>query len=612
MANQIEKLLKKAKNLSRGPGCYLMKKSDGQVVYVGKAKNLRSRVVSYFNASVKEPKTEILVKHIHDFDFMVTANETEAFILENNLIKRYRPKYNIRLKDDKSYPYVMVDTSEPYPRLQYVRRAERKDGIVLFGPFVTGSNLSQVIRILSKSFGLRDCSLNEFRSRKNPCILYQMKQCLAPCIGLVDEDEYKKNIDLALDVFKGGGEKSLNVLRKKMFESSENEEFERAAGIRDQINVLEGFLGVSRQKNVELSGKEKDLDVVSCYSGDTEIDISVYMIRNGLLLGNRNYHFSRLFIQDEHESVEEGILSFLFQYYEKFREEIPKTIILSFDKEKLAMFQKALSDEFVEVVVRSPGRKFDSLAKLVKGQAIENQKLRISNSDDLYQGLQKLKELLGLWETPRLLECFDVAIWQGTSPTASQIVFHDGRPDKTLYRHYQLQTRPEGNNDFAMMKELMKRRIKHGDLPDVFVVDGGMGQVNQFLAVLKDEKIEIPVVGIAKARAKSKTEERLIIPGRSNPWPLSKNRGMMNILVRMRNEAHRFSRRLHHKHEKNRVMASWFDDIHGIGKVTRERILKKLDRKIEDLSQMGVVELCDLFDIREELACRILEKLRDQ
>ncbi|RLA60122.1 MAG: hypothetical protein DRQ89_13230 [Epsilonproteobacteria bacterium] len=601
----ISELLKKAKSLPKKPGCYLMKNTQGNVIYVGKALDLRSRVSSYFNKSSKTIKTEILVGHIRDFDFMLVDNDTEAFVLENNLIKKYSPKYNIRLRDDKTYPYVLVDSNEPYPRLHYVRKFKRGKGKEFFGPFVHGSNISEVLRFLQKVFGLRDCSLSEFKKRKEPCLLYQMGHCSAPCVGGIDPDVYNKNLEFALNFLKGKGAKSLKVLEKRMHTFAAEENFERAALVRDSIEILKVFAENSLQKNAELKGKQQDVDIIATHQGDIETDISIFMVRNGILLGNKDFHFPTIDITSD---LEDEILGFLFQYYSTTGDTLPENIILPFKKSRLELFEAALNslDRF-SLTVKGPGRKFKSLIELTKNHAIEHQRMRLTSQESLFIGLNKLKELLSLKERPIKLECYDVAIWQGKSPTASQIVFIEGKADKKQYRYYTLKELPEGNNDFAMMREVLRRRLKYGLLPDVFIVDGGKGQVSVFSEVLKEFKLDIPVVGIAKAKSlkSKKTEERLIIPGRLNPYLLLKNRSLFKIIVGMRDEAHRFSRKLHHKHEKKRTFHTWLDDVKGVGPKTREKCLKRLDKNLDELREMGLEELRSYFDINQKIAANI-------
>ncbi|OUR98652.1 excinuclease ABC subunit C [Halobacteriovorax marinus] len=615
------KLLDKAKTLPNKAGCYLMKKISlhGEVVlYVGKAKNLRVRVSSYFNNSAKGPKTEILVSHINDFDFIITETDAEAFVLENNLIKKFSPKYNIRLKDDKSYPYVVVNFSEDFPRLVYERRPKRNKNIEVFGPFVVGSNISEILKVLTKSFKLRDCTLRDFNSRKEPCLLYQMKQCTAPCVSYIAKADYDKDLLLALSFFRGRGRKGIADLERRMHELAHNEQYESAAMMRDNIQLLNEFLNFSKQTNAEIKDDQKDIDVVAFHVGDIEIEISVYMMRKGVLLGHKNFHFPKVDCNDE---IPSEVAQFLFQYYTTTFDSAPQKIITPFSSELNQIMSEAfLEGHKLKIKCLAPGKKFESLMRLTADHAYEQQRVRILNEDSVYVGLNKLKDLLSLRERPVVLECYDIAVFQGKSPTAARIVFHDGKPDKKSYRHYHLQERPEGNNDFAMMKEVIERRIQRGNMPDVFIVDGGIGQVNMFVNALKDFDLTTPVVGIAKSKVDkkrstfkssevSRTEERLIIPGRSNPYFLSKCKSLFRIVVQMRDEAHRFSRRLHHKEEKKKLITSWIDLVEGVGPKTREKMLAVIDKSIAELKMMDALEIERYFSVRSKIAKAIVKTL---
>lgn len=615
-----QELWEKAKTLPQKPGCYLMKRFRGEteeILYVGKAKNLKNRVSSYFNGSAKSAKTEILVGHINDFDFIITDNEAEAFVLENNLIKKHAPKYNIRLKDDKSYPYIQIDFNEPFARPQYTRRPRRGKNQKLYGPFTTGSNISQVLRILIKSFGLRDCSLSEFKRRKRPCLLYQMKQCSAPCVDYISQVDYDKDLSNISSFFEGRTDVVFEELEARMLLAAEREEFEHAAIIRDSITTLKEFTEQSFSQNVETE-TERNVDVMAYHIGEFEIDISVYMMRAGVLLGHKNYHFQK---GDNEAESEELFLNFIYQYYTQSAESLPDNVVLKLKKKSFDLINEAFKNtDDMKLNAVKPLGMTNKLYQLTEDHAKEHQRFRHINQDSVWVGLNKLKELLGTKEVPKLLECYDIAIWQGQSPTASQIVFDEGKPDKKYYRYYHLEEREEGNNDFAMMKEVLTRRLKKGRLPDVFVVDGGKGQVNSFLAVLQDFGLEeIPVVGIAKERSGkaqsfkdsevAKSEERLIIPNRLNPYILKRCPSLMRILVQMRDEAHRFSRKLHHKKEHKRVLGSWFEDIEGIGKVTLEKIRLNLDVSLEEMKKLTIDELSSKFDISSEIALKIKEKL---
>jgi excinuclease ABC subunit C len=467
-----------------------------------------------------------------------------------------------------------------------------------------------IMRVLTKSFGLRDCSLTEFRSRKTACLLHQMKQCSAPCVGLIDDKKYEEELNLVLGFFQGPikAKRTIQKLQEKMVSYAESEEFEMAAIIRDHVQLLQEFLDKSLDQKVESLNAEKNIDVWSYWNGQEEVDITVYMIRSGMLLGQKNFHFVKGEIIQE---VDEEILSKIVQYYADPQEINPEMVVMDFEEDEIISFTEALKTFGVQKVL-GLSKKYYPLVEMARKHAEETQRVRIANMDSVFMGLNKLKELLNLRERPRMLECYDVAIWQGQSPTASQIVFEEGKPDKRKYRYYHLETRPEGNNDFAMMREVISRRADNGDLPDVFVIDGGVAQVNTVTAVLQELKLEVPVVGIAKskdltsgdyaAKEVSRSEERLIIPGRSNPYILSKCPPLFKIIVTMRDEAHRFSRKLHHKAESKRVLSTWLDEVKGLGEEAKKKILTQLSMTQEELRDYSVNDLMNYFGIKSPQA----------
>ncbi len=587
-----------------------MKDKNGRVIYVGKAKKLKSRVISYFNKSAKGLKTEYMVGHVENFDFIITRSDAESFVLENNLIKEHAPKYNIRLRDDRSYPYVQVNWNEPFPRLEYIRRPKKAKGKEFFGPYPTGSNISMIMRVLTKSFGLRDCSLSEYKSRKTPCLLYQMHQCSAPCVGLIDEKTYEELLNTAMGFFQGPikAKRAIHFLEEKMNQYADNEEFEMAAIIRDHILLLQEFLQNSYDQKVESLQTDKNIDVWSYCNGSEEVDISVYMIRSGLLLGHKNFNFVKGELIEE---IDEEILSKIVQYYADPEEITPQIVVLDFEESEMSAMTEALKTFGVDKVL-GLSKKYQPLIEMSRKHAEETQRVRMANLDSVFIGLNKLKDLLGLKERPRILECYDVAIWQGKSPTASQIVFEEGKADKAKYRYYHLEELPEGNNDFAMMREVISRRIGHGNLPDVLVIDGGVAQVNTVTAVLEELKVSLPVVGIAKSKDLTtgnlratevvKSEERLVIPGRLNPYILTKCPSLFKIIVSMRDEAHRFSRKLHHKAESKRVLATWVDEVKGLGEEGKKKVLANLSMTQKELKEYSVNDLMNYFGLKSPQA----------
>lgn len=612
-----DELLLKANTLPQEPGCYLMRDKDGIVIYVGKAKRLKARVTSYFNNSAKSSKTESLVSHIVNFDFFITNSEVESLVLENNLIKEHWPKYNIRLRDDKGYPYVQVNWNEPAPRLEYARKPRKGKNIELYGPFPTGSNIGYIIRVLTKTFGFRDCTLKEFKSRKTPCLLYQMHQCTAPCVKIISPEKYNEQLKFALGFFQGKTKatKVIEYLKSKMQDYAEKEEFERASIMRDNVNILKEFLEKSFEQKVEFLNHEKNIDVWSFFSGETEVDMSVYMVRSGMLIGNKTFNFA---IEDLMNDLSEEVVSKILQYYATSEDLSPEQVVIDFPEKEVSELSAAFNAFGIKQVFGKV-KKYQPLLTMTQKHAMENQRVRILNNESVYVGLNKLKELLKLKDRPKLLECFDIAIWQGQSPTAAQIVFEEGKPVKADYRYYHLKVREEGNNDFAMMAEVIARRIKKLPLPDIFIIDGGIGQVNAVKEVLDKNQILTPVIGIAKSKdltsgnytSKSvvRTEERLIIPGRLEPYILTQNPALFRIIVSMRDEAHRFSRKLHHHAEHKRVLSTWVDQVPGIGAKVKTQILSQLEMGKDELVTKTISQLMEIFSITSRDATKLKEYL---
>ncbi len=577
---------------------------------MGKAKNLKARVVTYFNQSSKTLKTLHLVDKIEDFNFILAGNEAEALVLEYNLIKKHRPRYNISLRDDKSYPYIVIAMDEPFPTLRYQRRVKRgMPHTLVFGPFPNAGDVSEVLRLLIKCFGLRDCSVKEFKSRKEPCLLYQMKHCAAPCRNHISESDYRKLLEGALAFFQGTPHKTIELLKQRMADFAEQEAFEHAAFIRDSLPILETFILSEKQSNAELENGQRDIDVIAYHAGDIEVDISLYLVRKGLLMGSKSFHFP---VADCQEELEMELLRFALQYYGETRDSLPSLIVCGLPTSLRELFQTGVT-EICErkIKVRSPSSMYSELFQLASDHAREIQRIRVTNDYGPFEGLEFLQDLLRLKERPKRLECFDIAIWQGERPTAGIVVFEEGRPVKKDYRFYHLTERPEGNNDFAFMHEALKKRLEKGNLPDVFVVDGGKGQLSQFVSLLSEFKLDIPAIALAKERGtENKVEERIFIPGRANPLPMGKSRSLIKILAQMRDEAHRFSRKLHHHSFHKDRMGGWLDGIEGIGPKAKQKILQKIEISILELQKLSARELQDYFDLNQLQANNLHDRLQ--
>ncbi|MBU6375112.1 MAG: excinuclease ABC subunit UvrC [Bdellovibrionales bacterium] len=565
-------LLQKARSISTLPGVYLMKDESGGILYVGKAKNLRNRVSSYFQAARHERlRTELLVTAIYAFDLILTETENEALILECTLIKKHKPRFNVRLKDDKGYPYLKMDVAQAFPRLEWTRRVKR-DGARYFGPFPSAWSARQTLQLLNHTFRLRDCSDNTFRHRSRPCILYQIDQCSGPCVRLTDEAGYRKSIDQAMSILEGKADELLGSLRGQMNEAAIAEEFERAAHFRDQIQALEGITSI---QGVVEAGSDRDRDVIGIARSELVFHAVILQIRGGRLISVRHFDVQNA---DPILSDSEILGGVLTQYYVALDS---KPDLSQAGGEGLSRPSEVLipvppeNSEF-EMLESSLGLRIRTsespLDEQILGVARQNAKYSVEQNAKHSGGhglaaLEEVQEKLELSKLPHRIECFDNSNIHGEDAVASRVVFVDGAPDKNLYRRYKIKT-VEGANDFATMREVLGRRFaalgREGDeLPDLVVVDGGKGQLSQAVAILEELQIQgVAVVGLAKARTESdfrSTElksslERIFIPGRKNPVNLLPHMPAYKLLTHVRDEAHRFAISYHRQVRDKRVL----------------------------------------------------------
>ena len=557
-------LLEKAKNLAATPGVYLMKHAQGQILYVGKAKGLRSRVSSYFQPITHEhPRTEMMLQMVDHFEIIHTETENEALVLECTLIKRYKPKFNIRLKDDKHYPYIRIPTDVDYPKLEWTRRITDEKARY-FGPFPSSFAARTALRLLTESFRLRDCSDNTFAHRSRPCILYQMDQCTAPCVGKISVEDYWKDVKGVISILEGKGDSFIQDLTQEMELAAEEERFEDAARIRDQIQSIQI---VSQTQSVLDADVRIDQDVFAVEKNESQAHGVVLQVRGGKLLSVKHYS-----IQNYDDSVPENVVleDLLAQHVLL----MSGTSDLTQAKEVLmreAPVEIQLLENTLGVHIRTP--ETDAQRQLVN-VAHTNCKFALENAKKEGEGhglaaLEEAQSRLGLERLPRRIECFDISNTQGEESVASRVVFIDGSPDKNLYRRYKIKT-VIGANDFASMREVFDRRFSKMDLeegnekPDLVIVDGGKGQLSQAQAIFNELEIQgVDLVGLAKARTERNFQsaevessmERIFIPNRSNPIPLYPHTRAYKLLTHVRDEAHRFAityhRSLRHKKSLN-------------------------------------------------------------
>jgi excinuclease ABC subunit C len=560
--------------VSSEPGVYLMRDKAGKVIYVGKASSLKKRLASYFkdhDSRQPDMKTRVLVKKISTFETIITASEQEALILESNLIKRYRPRYNVILKDDKRYPSLRLDIKNPYPCLALVRKITN-DGALYFGPFASSQAVRRTLKFINRTFKLRKCRTRDFKNRSRPCLNYQIGTCLAPCCLEVDESAYQENVKEVVLFLKGRTPDLIRKIKKEMSQVARVQDYETAALLRDKFFALEKTL----EKQVAVTTDLVDRDILAVLKGPDFSLITLFFVRGGFLLGSRHFTFKETI-----SSEEEMIGAFLRQYYENARF-VPKEILVPILLEDADLFEewlKTLKGEKVSILRPVRGEK----ARLVE-MAVQNAKNELENriaSDSADRDiLARLQRRLKISSLPTRIECFDISNISGTDPVASMVVFENGKPHKSSYRKYRIKT-VEGPDDYACMHEVLKRRYGKGErswpFPDLLMVDGGKGQINIGVSVLKELNIEadFEIIGIAKKdETRGETEDKIYKPGRANPVNLGRGGDLLFLLQRIRDEAHRFAITFHRKRRSKRSITSALDAIPGVGQKRKKTLLK--------------------------------------
>ncbi len=598
-------------------GVYLMKNESEKIIYVGKAKNLKNRVRSYFQKLDHTGKTRALVQNIHTVEYILTKTEVEAFLLEASLIKKNKPKYNIRLKDDKSYPYIKFTLGDKYPRL-YLARKVKRDEHVYFGPYTSGAAVFGTIKFLNRTFKIRDCTDSVFSSRKRPCLTYQIGRCTAPCVNLIDQPTYQLETEGALLFLKGQNKKVLKNLTQRMQELSDSEKFEMAAKVRDSIKSIKVIL---QKQAIVNDATEKDQDVFTYYGDTRGCIVETLHSRSGRIIGNRS-QFLNINPVDTIEDEREWFVSFINQYYED--NIVPDEVIVGsdFGPEINKLIENVLEFRVQrKVTVRFPtDEKSRKLLEMCKENAVSHFEKQLSENEEKFVGLDEIKSKLGLLVRPHRIECYDISNFQGGDSVASQVVFEDGLPAKEHYRRFKIKT-VEGANDFASMYEVLSRRFKHSewDEPQLIVVDGGKGQLSQAVKILTElGKTHIPVAGLAKARVKrdfqapevEASEERVFLPGRQNPIFFRANADGLNILVSIRDEAHRFAITYHRKLREERTLESELDYVVGLGEKRKKALMGAFD-SLEDIKLASPEEIAKIKGFNRILAERIVIQLNE-
>ena len=602
------------------PGCYLMKNAEGKVIYVGKAINLRNRVRSYFHKSANlHPRIAQLVRKIVDLEWIVVDSELEALILEMNLIKKHRPHYNVRLKDDKRYPYVKVHWAEPYPKVT-VTRNMTQDGSRYFGPYTGVWAVHQTLDVLRRIFPYLTCDRVITGKDERACLYYDIKLCTAPCIGAIDQVNYRQMIDDLCKFLTGRTEPIVNRLKIDMEKAAEELRFERAAAIRDQLRAIENV--VERQKVI--SSDYIDSDVIAMARSNGEACVQVFFIRGGKFIG-REYFL----LEGAEETPDSGVISeFVKQFYDQ-APVIPDQVLLPHEVEEaqiiLQWLRQKSGGEKVEILVPHEGQPHELIQMAAENatetlNALQAQWQADSHKQEL--ALAELQGALRLSMTPNRIECYDISNTQGTAAVGSMVVFEQGVPRKRHYRHFNIRS-VVGPDDFASMEEVLTRRFNRwqtvkesastpgkkpdpafGLLPDLLLVDGGKGQLGRAVRVLENFGLhgQIPVAGLAKQN------EELFVPGQSDPIVLARQSQGLYLLQRIRDEAHRFAITSHRKQRTKKGLASRLDSIPGVGPARRRLLLNHFG-SINDIQQATSEELSALPGITPKIAQAIKEHL---
>jgi len=592
------------------PGVYLMKDDGGRIIYVGKAINLKKRVSSYFRASGDSRfQIRFLMGRVATIDWIVTDTEKEALILENNLIKEHRPRYNLSLRDDKTYFSLRLDPREEFPRITIIRKVAR-DGARYFGPYASASAAREVLKELCRYFPLRHYPLKSCRQRRRPCLYYQLKQCSAPCFGKISPDEYAALVEGASLFLSGRSSEIVRIYRARMAAAAEREAYEEAGRYRDLIRAIETT--VEKQKVASTGG---DSDVIGMAVRGEQLQVSILFIRNGLLLGSRSYPF------DWEMGEEEGLSSFLSAYYGQ-EVIIPDEILLPMPLEDSGSLAEILSEKRgrrVAITAPRRGAKLE-LVRMAAKNAENAAREREKRAEESGAVLEELRRRLHLERLPERIECYDISNIHGRNAVGSRVTFSAGRPDKSGYRRYRIRT-VDQSDDFAMMREVLSRRFQGDEPPpDLIVVDGGIGQLGILSAVLRELGVDgIDLAGLAKSRLISdmageeleRSDERVFLPGRKNPVVLRQNSAPLLLLARVRDEAHRFAITYHRKLRGEAALASALDGIPGIGPARRKALLARFGT-VSGIMGATVEELLAVKGVTKALAEEILKKLKSE
>ncbi len=592
------------KNLPEKSGVYIMKDENDHIIYIGKAISLKNRVRQYFRDSNDDPKVVAMVKKIADFEYIVTDNELEALVLENQLIKKHKPHYNILLKDDKTYPYIKI-TNEDYPRILKVRTV-LKDGALYFGPYTNVFALNDYLEAVNDIFKLRNCNRNIEKSQKSnerPCLNYYIKKCSAPCNSKITKVEYISDVKDAIEILKGNTDLVKDYLTEKMYQASKNLNFEEAAKIRDKINSLDTLF--DKQKIIS-SDIEKNQDYIAFSHDDTNIVFTVFFVRNGKLSGQESFYFELLF-----EAIEEAYNSFLIQYYFS-RDAIPDEIIIEKNLNDISLLQEYLDNKKgkkVRIIVPQKGERKEML-EFAKKNAYEQFKIKtireLNKKSKFEICIKQLSDMLSI-EKLNVIESYDISNIQGTDSVGVKVVYKGGKKSPKDYRRYKIKTLDGKSDDYRAMSEVLERRFKDQSLPDLILLDGGKGHVSTIKKVMKTLDINVPVYGLYKDD-NHRTEG---ICDENKVYQIDKKSQLFKFLTEIQDETHRFAIDYHRSMRNKNMIKSELDDIKGIGQKRKMAIFNKFG-SIENIKNTTVEEISSIPGFNKKIAEQILNYFKEK
>jgi len=598
------------KSLPNEPGVYLFLDNKKTVIYIGKALNLRKRVNQYFSKAhygdpFYEEKINELVRNIQTVEYFVTENEKEALILENIQIKKYLPRFNVIMRDSKTYPWVAIFYSEDFPRIRILRNPEKYSQDNLFlGPYTDKKEIIRILRDLRKIFPYCSCK-KPIRKKKRPCLYFQLKLCPGPCFSSITKEEYLENVKKIELFLKGETIQLKQQIEEKMNKASGVLNFELAAFWRDKLEDIDH----ATDRQHILMNHEANKDIVGFFNDKQYVAMVIIHIRESRILNNSSFTFD---LREKLIKKNEVLSSILEQYYQDFRLKLPDIIIIPSIKEKLKILLEFLKDLKADIKIRTPTnenevslmRIANKNAKVMVKQLIQMEEFKMNDQEFRNEILEETKDLLNLPKLPKIIEGFDVSNIEGFDATGSMVYFLDGKPYNKYYRHFKIRSKSTPD-DVAMMKEILRRRYKmllerNFELPDLILVDGGKGQLNVGVSVLKEFNLDIPIIGLAKKY------EEIFLPSQKEPIVLPKSSSVLKLFQRVRDEAHRFAIKLQKKQRKKSITGSILDEIQGVGPITRNKLLNHFG-SIDKIKKASSTELSEI--VGKKLAERILEEL---